>query len=640
MARYMFDIECDNLLDKVSRMWVLVATNLDTGATVHFLEGEMGWQELFNKADMVIGHNIIGYDLAVIWKLFQYRVPFTCKVVDTLLMSQILNYRRYGNEGHSLERWGLALDCPKGDFHDWTHYSPEMLIYCTQDVTLNIKIFNKLMSELRNLADQAPNLKSYIQAEHYVAEWQTEAQMLGWPFNREQALILKDRLEVVMKEAYDALMPLLGMKCVAIDKKLGVVEPKRPKWLKNGCYDYHTCNWFGIDPYSGLEEDDLLNEPGHRMVKGEYCRVTFEPMSLDSTDDVKSFLYKNGWVPTEWNKSKKTGERTSPKIIEEDLEFLGGDGKLYKKFLTAKSRLGVLKTWLENVDENGMLHGDSMTIGTPSMRTRHAIIANIPRIDSDWGPEIRALFGVLLGMKFIGADSAGNQARGLAHYLANEEYIDVLLNKDIHTFNAEKAEEVLKNMKVSWDDYLKGIGVKPEDYKMKKRSSAKRILYAFLFGAAGPKLWAYIFGVLDEKKGKKFKSGFEKAVPGFADLKKKLENIYGKTKTYGDGYILSLAGNRIYCDSFHKLLVYLLQAAEKITCSAALMLFVKSMREEGISYRPLIYYHDEIDFMVSEEHAERAAELAVRAFRDGPKLFGVTIMDGTAKIGDNWRECH
>ena len=173
-----------------------------------------------------------------------------------------------------------------------------------------------------------------------------------------------------------------------------------------------------------------------------------------------------------------------------------------------------------------------------------------------------------------------------------------------------------------------------------KRSQAKRILYAFLFGASGPKLWSYIFGVLDEANGKKLKNGFLKAVPGFKALLEKLENIYGKTSQMGEGYIPSLAGNRIYVDSFHKLLVYLLQSAEKITCASALMLTVEALEAENIPYIPCIFYHDEIDFMVPEEHAERAAAIGKKSFGEGPKLFGINIMDGGAKIGNTWYDVH
>jgi hypothetical protein len=261
---------------------------------------------------------------------------------------------------------------------------------------------------------------------------------------------------------------------------------------------------------------------------------------------------------------------------------------------------------------------------------------------------MRSLFTVEPGLKLIGADSAGNQARGLAHYLKSDEFTYQLINGDIHTFNANALDSVLKDMGISWDNYLitkKGIQADEEhtlqeNLAKRKRASAKRILYAFLFGASGGKLWSYIFDTIDDSKGKKLKSGFTKAVPGFKALLDRLETIFARTKQTGNGYIPGIAGNRIYCDSFHKLLVYLLQACEKATCAAALMLAVDRLEEANIWYQPCIFMHDEIDFLVKEEDAEAAAIIAKEAFRDGPKLFGIEIMDGEAKIGNNWLEVH
>jgi hypothetical protein len=162
-----------------------------------------------------------------------------------------------------------------------------------------------------------------------------------------------------------------------------------------------------------------------------------------------------------------------------------------------------------------------------------------------------------------------------------------------------------------------------------------------LFGAAGGKLAGYISSSLTDNQGKIIKREFIKAVPGFKFLLDRLNEMYENTKERGgEGYIRSIAGNRIYVDSPHKLLVYLLQSLEKITCSAACMLLMQYLESEDIPYQPLIMMHDELDFMVPEEYAERAAELGIKAFREGPKLFGVDIMDGSAKIGNNWKEIH
>jgi DNA polymerase-1 len=611
-------------------MWILAAYNLDTKEMKYWLEGDLGWQEEFSKAKLIVGHNILGFDVFVLKKLFNFDFPKTCNFHDTLLMSQILNYKRFKNDGHSLERWGIALGVEKHDFNDWSKLSQEMIDYCLQDVKVNIEVYKVLLGELTRLAEKSPPIKDYLRAEHAAAKWCTSASLHGWPFDLEKARELYTKLEASMQKAYDALSERLGTKTVAVDLKKGIVEVKKPKWTKQGFYDAHTANWFGIDPCSGYEGEE-------RPIAGEYCRVEFVKLSLDSVADVKLFLYRNGWSPTEWNYkiNPETGkkEKGSPKITEDSLEFLGGDGKLYTDFLTAKSRLGILKTWIENTDANGMLHGDMMLIGTPSMRARHSIIVNVPAADSAWGPEMRALFTCKPGWKLIGCDSSGNQARGLAHYLKDEEFIETLLHGDIHQYNANVLTDVINK-----------IGLKEQNLELinftVKRAQAKRVLYAFLFGASGAKLWSYVFGVLDDSLGKRLKSGFLKAVPGFKALLEKLENIYGKTSQEGDGYIPSIAGNRLYVDSFHKLLVYLLQSTEKVTCSAALMLTAEQLDKENIPYIPCIYYHDEIDFQVPEEFAERAAEIGKNAFAEGPKLFGITIMGGDAKIGKDWYEVH
>jgi len=238
---------------------------------------------------------------------------------------------------------------------------------------------------------------------------------------------------------------------------------------------------------------------------------------------------------------------------------------------------------------------------------------------------MRRLFTSPPGWKLVGCDSASCQARGLAHYLDNAQYTHTLLHGDIHKYNAEKLTEVLYSMNI--------------DHEV-PRARAKRILYAFLFGASGGKLWTYIFDKLDSRKGAQLKRGFTAAVPGFEALLEKLGNIYSETSKTGDGYIPSIAGVKLYVDSPHKLLVYLLQSVEKAVCSAAVMLTMERLKAEGIPYIPCIMMHDEEDFMVPEEYAERAAEIGQQAFVDGPKLFGIDIMDGDAKIGDTWYDIH
>lgn len=628
--RLLFDIEGDNLLPDVTRMWTIIITDIDTNEFWEFLEGDFGWKELLDRATMVAGHNILGYDLGVFLKLFGYELPPHVSIVDTLILSQVLDYNRFGPAGHGLARWGLFFGFEKIEFEDFSRYTPEMSVYCKRDVELNVMVIKFLLAELKTLIAKqlkagldTSRIKNYLRAEQAATWWSTLAQIHGWPFDQEAASALYLKLEAKMNEAYLALSARLGNKVRIVDKVKDVIDIKTPKWTKKGAYAAHTANWFDIDPWEGADA---------RPIDGPYCRIQFEELSLDSVADVKVFLFRNGWVPTEYNfktsENGRTKERGSPKITEDSLEFLGGDGKLYSEFLTAKARFSILKTWLDNVDGEGNLHGDCMIIGTPSMRARHSIIVNIPSGDAPYGKEMRSLFIARPGWTLVGCDSKGNQARGLAHFLGDPTFIDTLLNGDIHQYNADLLTKIVRG--------IKGV---PPDYVV-PRSAAKRILYAFLFGASGAKLWSYIFGTLDAKKGNLLKAEFVQAVPGFAKLLETLATSWRQSSRDGNNYITSIMGNKIYVDSLHKLLVYLLQSTEKATCSAALMLAMQRFKEAEIPFVPCIYYHDEIDFMVPDEYAEAAAKIGQQAFADGPKLFGIEIMDGDSKIGRNWYEVH
>lgn len=664
--KYVFDSESDGLALEATRLWITCVEDYETGETWEYEENDDGWMTKLDEATHLIGHNIVGHDFPLFEKLTGWKPKSHQMIQDTLIMSLYLDYNRFPSKKHGMAEWGKQLGQEKQEHEEWHVFSEEMRSRCRSDVKLNCVMYRTLIDEF-NRKKNNDVLGLALLCENAAGEWVAKSRMNGWPFNKPAAESLREELEVVAARIKDDLEPKLGYKAVAIDKVKNEVDVKRAKWTAQGCYHSHTASWFDVNPWSGFETEV-------RNVIGEYCRLDVVPLKLGSDTDVKIFLYRQGWVPfeynTKWNPSTRKKERTSPKVTEDSLEFLGGDGKLFHEYSVTISRLGILKGWIENTDENGDLHGDCFPIGTPSMRARHKIIVNVPALESKWGPEMRSLFIHKPGFKLIGADSAGNQGRGLAHYLGNAEYTHILINDDIHTYNANKLDAVLKGMDVNWSDYfaknilktkghlrrfLERRGISDYNYFIsgrkstkkliakQKRARAKRVYYAFLFGAAGAKLWGYCFGTPDDKRGAALKTGFINAVPGFKSLTDRLKhNFNAKKKKNGweKAYILSLSGNRIYVDSTHKLLVYLLQAFEKVTCAAAIMLLMQYFEDEQIEYYPHMFMHDEVDFSVREKDVKRAKELAELAFKEGPKLFGVNIMAGGANDGDNWKDIH
>lgn len=161
--RLVFDIETDGLYNDVTHIHCIAAHDLDTGETHVF--NDTGTKQpvvrgiqLLEDAYEVIGHNVIGYDLPVISKLFPW-FNRTEGVVDTLLLSRLyhpdllaLDQRRkwkqmplqlYGR--HSLESYGYRLGEYKGSFGkttDWKDWSQELEDYMVQDVNVTIKLWD------------------------------------------------------------------------------------------------------------------------------------------------------------------------------------------------------------------------------------------------------------------------------------------------------------------------------------------------------------------------------------------------------------------------------------------------------------------------------------------------------------------
>ena len=152
MKRLLFDIEGNGYLRNVTKLWCCVVQDLDTGVTRRY--SPLDWDEAeryLQSADVLIGHNIIAYDLPAIWKVRHGSTdcPWDeCPLItDTLVVSYALWPERKG--GHSLEAWGKRLGEYKGDYTGgFDAYSQEMLEYCEQDVIVNVKLYHQLADDV------------------------------------------------------------------------------------------------------------------------------------------------------------------------------------------------------------------------------------------------------------------------------------------------------------------------------------------------------------------------------------------------------------------------------------------------------------------------------------------------------------
>ena len=170
MKRLLFDIETDGLLDEVTKIHCIVTLDLDTGEIQSFHGPDVmkGAHEIEAAAELW-GHNIISYDLPVLRKLYGVWCNFDFqkyKIRDTLICSQHLwlelkqkdfVFRKKCPDfpgqligSHSLKAWGWRLGEKKdkfGEDADWSKFTPEMLEYCIQDVKVNKKLVDLIVSK-------------------------------------------------------------------------------------------------------------------------------------------------------------------------------------------------------------------------------------------------------------------------------------------------------------------------------------------------------------------------------------------------------------------------------------------------------------------------------------------------------------
>lgn len=159
---YTFDIEANALYDNVTIIWCIWIFNAITGEKWGFGPHQLkDALKKLSEADVLVGHNIIDYDLCALAKIFPDDIQYDFNVLDTLSLSRYLkpdrigdspNYPptdpRYGPSGHGLKQWGVFLGELKGDYGDqedaWDVYREDMFVYCEQDVNVTTKLYKYL----------------------------------------------------------------------------------------------------------------------------------------------------------------------------------------------------------------------------------------------------------------------------------------------------------------------------------------------------------------------------------------------------------------------------------------------------------------------------------------------------------------
>ena len=569
-----FDIETDDL--NATKIWCIVAKEVD-GKSYRFTPDEIeDGIKLLEQADTLIGHNIIGFDLPVLEKLYNFK--YSGKVIDTLVMSRLYNPVR--ENGHSLKTWGYRLGVPKQEQPEFDNYTPVMLNYCEQDVILNEAVYKYLLDEGLGFSKQSLDL------EHRTASIMREQEQTGFYFDSKQAMILLAELKQNMADVEDEVHNTFKPKWVE-DKQVLPYTKKNGELSKRGLTD---------------EEYESILASGNR---GPFMRKKLVEFNLGSRKQIGEYLIDFGWQPERFT---PTGQ---PIVDEGTLKKITHikEAKLIADYLLYQKRIAQVSSWIDELKED-RVHGRVIPNGTITGRMTHRNpnMAQVPNLGSPYGKECRACWTVPEGYKLVGVDASGLELRMLAHYMNDIDYIEEVVNGDIHSTNQELAG-------------------------LKTRDQAKTFIYALVYGAGDAKIGKIING--DINKGKALKERFFKNLPALKKLKDRVQQASNR------GFLKGIDGRKIHVRSQHSALNTLLQGCGAIVMKQAMINLHELIKLNTVDAKFVANIHDEWQLQVKESQADYIGRLGVESIEKVTEQFNMRCdLTGQYKIGGNWSETH
>lgn len=358
-----------------TRIWCVVTR--ENGANLVHTTPETLLEALRGSVS-VVGHNLIGYDLPVLKRLWGLHIEPE-RIIDTLVLSRLCDPSKSG--GHSLRNWGNNLGFPKGDHTDWSCLSPEMIKYCERDVEVTEAVHKKLLQEMSDCFSPES-----IELEHQVQYSVQQQQRNGWTLDqtlsRELCATFKERMNEIEETLQRQFRPIVHKR----------YSDKTGKRLKD----------------------------------------KVEVFNVGSRQQIAKRLSGIGAV------FGKVTEKGNPIVDEATLDTVDlPEARAISEYLMLQKRYAQVYSWLEHVKEDGRVHGRVISNGAITGRMTHQSpnMAQVPSSHSPYGHECRSCWTVPSSTKLVGFDASGLELRMLAHYMDDKEFTDVLLTEDIHTRN-------------------------------------------------------------------------------------------------------------------------------------------------------------------------------------------------------------
>lgn len=610
-----FDLETDGFLEVVTTVHVMAVRCVETGKRrvfrAHQMEEGLSYLDQF---DLLVGHNIIKFDLPVLTKLYGYTRHWT-SLRDTMVLSRLIWSDIFQQDlarvkkgkfpsnlvgRYSLEAWGHRMGNYKGDYSGgWDAWNQEMEDYCIQDVDVTTDLWSRIV--------KAECAESAVVLETQVAHILARQERYGFLFDQQKAAALYAKLVQRRSELERELQSVF--KPLYRPESGKVFVPAR---------DNRTMGYLEGCPITKVK------------------LVHFNPGSRDHIAHWLKTL--RGWVPSEFTNDGK------PKVDETVISKLPyPEAAPLKEYLTVCKRIGQLaegdEAWLRHVRADGRIHGGVNTIGAVTGRMTHSTpnLAQVPASYSPYGHGCRELFTVPVGKRLIGCDADALELRDLAGYMAaydGGQYIEAVLRgdkklgTDIHSMNA------------------KALGLDPKGSYFDGESGrdiAKTWFYAFIYGAGDEKLGFILLrkkGPAAMTRGRKARRDFLTNLPAMGKLVAAV-----KAKAKAVGYLRGLDHRHISVRSEHAALNTLLQCAGAVQMKKALCILDDNLQASGfipgIHYEFVANVHDEWQIEVDDDKVETIGPMAADAIRLAGEAFKFRCpLSGAWQAGSSWADTH
>jgi len=398
-----FDIETDGL-DPTK---IHVLSWEDELGKIQHTHDYVAMRIFFEEAKILIGHNIVRYDIPAVEKILGIKV--TATLVDTLAVSWYINHTR---PKHGLEGYGEYYNVKKPEITDWENLTKEEYAHrCNEDVKINVRLWRDLDIKLSKLYPDANNKWDLLNYLTFKMQCAAEQEALKWKLD-------VDKANKYLAEWGDMKEDKIEQLAEAMPKRVLTKVQQRPKvmYKKDGELSSH-----------GERFEELRKEYRQPENVQSFVVKTGEVRGNPSSpEQVKDWLYSIGWVPRTFKfvRGSDDQEKQIPQIRREgelcpsvkDLVSEDPAVSILDGLSVLSHRISVLKGMVEH-EVDGYVQATVAGM-TNTLRFKHAKpLVNIPSVEKPYGKEIRGCLTAPEGYTLCGADMTSLEDTTKRHYM-------------------------------------------------------------------------------------------------------------------------------------------------------------------------------------------------------------------------------